>query len=305
MCIRDRLYGGLLGFIHWRVVALMAAGAPLTGMFVAKFKLRDSPSGQKNVTGAPLSFSDFTKSSRAVMSEPNFWTTAGIHCCSTTIRRVDILLGVFFHDTTTLSTSQAGMFTTVFSVGYLIGLLLLGSYFVAAPYPRKRQFMLGLYSTCITALLLLAVASGSQPIPNETARLVLEGLCVLLMAMSTGVQYYLIPSAYAAQYGGPNTGMVSSWLDGIGYASTVLLYPVLGVVVDSVSWQPVWLVIAGIQLIGVYLMLRLMPKLYQANGGEDEAKIVHGILEDGFQLVESSPESKQSIPGSPKLDDDI
>eukprot|EP00658_Telonema_sp_P-2_P050713 TRINITY_DN38741_c0_g1_i1.p2 TRINITY_DN38741_c0_g1~~TRINITY_DN38741_c0_g1_i1.p2 ORF type:complete len:230 (-),score=65.66 TRINITY_DN38741_c0_g1_i1:72-761(-) len=180
------------------------------------------------------------------------------------------------------------MFTMVFSLGYLIGLLSLGTWFVNVDYRTKYKLIYALYATCIFSLTLLALVSDDTVIKHQTARVVMEGFCVLVMALTNGVQYYLIPSAYAAKYGAGNTGMVSAWLDGIGYASTVVLYPILGIVVDHVSWQPIWVVLALIQVVGAWLLLKLLPALYLVAVETKEsyhAELGHGAHDHDTQLT--------------------
>ena len=56
------------------------------------------------------------------------------------------------------------MFTTLFAIGYLIGLLALGSYYKAASYPRKKKIVSFMYATCICSLVALAVVSSDTPV---------------------------------------------------------------------------------------------------------------------------------------------
>ena len=63
------------------------------------------------------------------------------------------------------------------------------------------------------------------------------------------------------------------------FCLAVILYPLLGVIVDSVSWQPVWLVVALIQVAGWYMLDKLLPRLY-SNAGEEQTGDTHAAIGD-------------------------
>ena len=272
------LWNWLKSVYGWEQVALYSALVPAAGFLVVALLLEDAP-GRKNVPqGKALSVRSVLESLRAVLGNRLFWLVGWAQVGNGLIRTSERVVGSYYSETGGVDNDTAGGLTTVVSVGFLFGVLVFGHFFIKVPDKNKTYFLSALYVFLILSVLSLGFLSmpflslGSSAIYLET------GFTFTATSLAA-VQYYQVPTMLASTFG-ENKGLCSSYIDGLAYGSTAVIWQALSFIVElgDYGWAYLWGVVAAF-VTAAWIMHSKFSNIFWA-GDEDNAGEYEKVKEE-------------------------
>ena len=278
------LFGMLLGYFHWRSVALFAAIAGL-GIYVIchifiQEKPRDpsfleddqtfeDPELAREMAGAlenkknhPLLGTSLREGLLAFARSPRvFWVVAMLMALTCAMAFLDFL-PLYLKQVYRLPPDQAAMFSIAMPVGSLSGLIL--SFFFYDRFSKKElrfvlPAMLAVAVACVLFLPRLA-----QLELGETGTLVSALLLVVVFGIATAPAYYIPMSIFSIEFGGPHAATLVAMIDMFSFAASASLNFTGGRVVEAYGWDSFMLLMGGIAFIALTATFFFMNGEYRA-----------------------------------------
>lgn len=286
-------FSRLLTTMTWRTIAGLVTFFPLFGLAFTFVAVKDSPD-EWTKYGAPVTLPSLREKGVIMGRSSRFWLATGMLIAFTIVRRFDSLLATLFKDSSGTSDADSGTLSASMSLGFIIGLLLLGPVLHTFSSPTKRTFVVALSIAALAVMCAIAIyVEADAPACDP---LVLLGAFVLIAAL-IALQFYIFPSIFAVRFGLHRgiVGVVSAIQDALSYATTSLLYLGFGLLIDSPSlgWPSVLWSLAGVLLIGIFITYKFLGMVYDLDGtgvGMDGSK--EGVDWDTHRETEHEEEEK-------------
>ena len=276
------LWNLLKSVYGWRDVALCSSLVPAAGFLIVALLIEDMP-GRRNVPqGKSLSARSILASLRAVLGSRLFWLVGGAQVGNGLIRTSERVVGSYYSETAGVDNDTAGGLTTVVSLGFLFGVLVFGNVFIRVKDSNKNVFTSTLYLLCILSVLSLGFLS--MPFVSiGDATIYLETGFTFTAASMIAVQYYQVPTRLASTFG-DNKGLCSSYIDGIAYASTAVIWQGLSFIVElgEYGWAYLWAAVA-LFVTAAWMLQSKFSKIFWQDG--DCAGVYEKVKEEEVESV--------------------
>jgi len=275
-------FGWLLSFIHWRMVAIIAAFFALIIFVGCYFYLQDSPEdsallqlaeGDSDNPNNALVFTDelpktnnhhpLTNTSTTVgliffVKSPRVWLVVIMLMVLTCMMAFLDFVAVYLMESYQLTPSQAAMASTVFPVGSLVGL-----FAAMAFYDRfsKRGIRAAL-TVSLTLSLVSVLILQYLPLFELTAQLnyYLALVAIFIFAFSISPAYYLPMSIFSIEYGGPHSATLVCLIDAFGFAASAAFAFIGGRLADGAggwgSFMNMLIIISMLGIISVWAFMQ-------------------------------------------------
>jgi len=252
----------LLQRLGWRTVAKLGGCVAMVGAVVMGMVVTELPEG-KPAPKKPFQLGSIMQSLEAVLGNRLFWVVGVAHAMAFLARTSDRVLGTFFQEVTSLSSSVCGGLTASVTLGFVHGLAN-GRHFHSMENTTQKEGMLKeRYTSAALSALVLALCAnqGFGVLLGSPGLLaVLVALASGMMASSLSFQFYQIPPMVASLFG-ENKAVCLSFLDGIGFLLVAPIWATMGGVVTNPSfgahgWSVAWGLLAGLFGMGGVLMLK-------------------------------------------------
>jgi sugar phosphate permease len=279
-------FGWLLGFMHWRTVAFIAATFALIIFVGCYFFLKEKPEDPDffkeddnntdnteltiasklalhNKLNHPLKGTGTIEGLVAFTKSPRVWLVVIMLMVLTCMMAFLDFVAVYLMESYQLSPSQAAMASTVFPVGSLIGL-----FASIAFYDRFSKRGIRTVLTIALIISLLSVLTLKYlPLFNLSAEVnytVALG-AIFLFAFSISPAYYLPMSIFSIEYGGPHSATLVCLIDAFGFAASATFGFVGGRLADSSGgWSSFMNMLILISATGVISVWAFMHSEYKA-----------------------------------------
>ncbi len=235
------LFGWLLSFFHWRVVAFISTGTALLIYFVCRHYLREKPedpdflkkyhqqyadpeqaremeAALANQRNHPLEGTTLLQGLKAFATSVRcFWVFVMLMALTCAMAILDFV-PAYLLQVYKLTASQAAMASAVMPLGSLIGVIL--SMFFYDRFSKKQlRFILAA---------MLTVAVGCIVVLRYLPRLGLDGptsfagalAMILLFGISIAPSYYIPMSIFSIEFGGPHSATLVSAIDMVAFAAS-------------------------------------------------------------------------------------
>ncbi|GMH92120.1 hypothetical protein TL16_g12252 [Triparma laevis f. inornata] len=256
-------------WLGWRKTAFYSAGFSILGLLSAIFMVEDAPQKRNEPQGKLLTLTSVVKSLKAVLGNKIWWLVAGAQIGNGMIRTSERVVGSFYSETGGVSDDSAGSLTVVVSIGFLFSVLIFGSMFTKMGNKNKVRFVSIMYLGSILCVLGL----GFLSLPFVSSSIYLEVALTFGMTSLMGVQYYQVPTMLASTFG-ENKGLCSSYIDGVAYASTSILWSGLSWVVKQgdYGWLYGWSSVAFTVVCSMILCNKFCNKFWAVDGKGNPAQ---------------------------------
>lgn len=291
-------FGWLLGFMHWRMVAFIAAAFALVIFVGCYFYLQEKPEdpdffkadeGNANITSDtaidsnnnnselalaekqalenrynhPLKDTDTIAGLVVFAKSPRVWLVVIMLMVLTCMMAFLDFVAVYLMESYQLTPSQAAMASTVFPVGSLIGLLA-----AIAFYDRFSKRGIRTVLTISLMLSLLSVLTLQYlPLFNLNAQLnyLVALIAIFLFAFSISPAYYLPMSIFSIEYGGRHSATLVCLIDAFGFAASAAFAFIGGRLADSAGgWSSFMNMLILISAVGIIAVCAFMQAEYSA-----------------------------------------
>ncbi len=264
------LLSWLKAIYGWESVALYSALVPVAGFLIVALLVEDVPGKKNEPQGKALSARSVLQSLRAVLGSRMFWLVGLAQVGNGLMRTCERVVGSYFTETADVDDNTAGALTTVVSLGFLFGILVFGTCFIKIPDERKTYFIAALYFLCILSVLSLGFLSLPF-ISMGSSTIYFESSFSLIATSLVAVQYYQVPTLLASTFG-ENKGLCSSYIDGLAYGSTAIIWQALSFVVElgEYGWAYLWGVVAAF-LIASWILQTRFANVFWASDADNQA----------------------------------
>ena len=289
-------FGWLLSFMHWRMVAFIAAAFALVIFVGCYFYLQEKPeepdffkvdesksstntnddANSNNMelalaekqalenrynhplkdTGTIVGLVNFAKS-------PRVWLVVIMLMVLTCMMAFLDFVAIYLMESYQLTPSQAAMASTVFPVGSLVGLLA-----AIAFYDRFSKQGIRTVLTISMMLSLLSVLTLQYlPLFNLSAQLnyLVALVAIFLFAFSISPAYYLPMSIFSIEYGGRHSATLVCLIDAFGFAASAAFAFIGGRLADSAGgWSSFMNMLILISAVGIIAVWAFMQAEYSA-----------------------------------------
>ena len=250
-------------WLGWRKTALWSAGFSAIGLLSATIMVTDAPGVTNAPQGSRLSLTSVIKSLKAVLGNKVWWLVAGAQVGNGMIRTSERVVGSFYSEIGGVSEDTAGSLTVVVSIGFLFSVLVFGSLFTKMGNKSKVRFVSAMYLGCI----LCVMGLGFLSLPFVPSSIFLEVALTFGMTSLMGVQYYQVPTMLASTFG-ENKGLCSSYIDGVAYGSTSVVWSGLSWVVKQgdFGWLYGWSIVAFTVVCAMILCNKFVKQFWAVEG---------------------------------------
>lgn len=194
-----------------------------------------------------------------------FWLTAFGNTLLGAVKITSqMLVAVYLRDQAEdglVSISLAIQLAASFSLGVGVSVLVSGRIFARASTSRKVSLV-----TCLNTVSTIAfaiAAADSYYVSATTLRIWARATLFFVGGWGIGLSFYLPPGLFAIHFGGSDAGVVSAYLDGIGYLGAAAASLVIRAVASSTAgWPGVWSFCALMYLIGGLCTSAYLRKLF-------------------------------------------
>jgi hypothetical protein len=272
-------FGGtvLLQFLpSWRAVARVGSMVTLTGCLVMRFLVSEFPTGgqspqqleHQQQQGSTNIWKDVVEAFRGVCGTRLFWIAGFAHAATYLARSSDRVLGAFFVDVAVLPRGFCGLLTASVTLGFMHGLRKSKCFYQLPDVTQKIRMLKGNYISAVAFTMALALV-GHAPlssflVPSKAVLAALGVMCSGGMASSLSFAFYQLPSQIAAGYG-KNRAVCTSFLDGLGFFMSAIVWKLTGKIVGTLGEQYGWAasfgMVGSLFGLGGYLMLSMYPEI--------------------------------------------
>ena len=279
-------FGWLMSFMHWRMVAFIAAIFALIIFVGCYFYLKEKPSPPNffkedetntdnpeqatatkqaldNKYNHPLKGIGTIGGLVTFAKSPRVWLVVIMLMMLTCMMAFLDFVAVYLMESYQLTPSQAAMASTVFPVGSLTGLLA-----SIAFYDRFSKKGIRAVLTIALILSLLSVLTLQYlPLFNLIAELnyTVALIAIFLFAFSISPAYYLPMSIFSIEYGGPHSATLVCLIDAFGFAASATFAFIGGRLADSADgWSNFMNMLIFISAAGVISVWAFMHSEYKA-----------------------------------------
>lgn len=279
-------FGWLMSFMHWRIVAFIAAIFALIIFVGCYFYLKEKPSPPNffkedetntdnpeqatatkqaldNKYNHPLKGIGTIGGLVTFAKSPRVWLVVIMLMMLTCMMAFLDFVAVYLMESYQLTPSQAAMASTVFPVGSLTGLLA-----SIAFYDRFSKKGIRAVLTIALILSLLSVLTLQYlPLFNLIAELnyTVALIAIFLFAFSISPAYYLPMSIFSIEYGGPHSATLVCLIDAFGFAASATFAFIGGRLADSADgWSNFMNMLIFISAAGVISVWAFMHSEYKA-----------------------------------------
>ncbi len=279
-------FGWLMSFMHWRMVAFIAAIFALIIFVGCYFYLKEKPSPPNffkedetntdnpeqatatkqaldNKYNHPLKGIGTIGGLVTFAKSPRVWLVVIMLMMLTCMMAFLDFVAVYLMESYQLTPSQAAMASTVFPVGSLTGLLA-----SIAFYDRFSKKGIRAVLTIALILSLLSVLTLQYlPLFNLIAELnyTVALVAIFLFAFSISPAYYLPMSIFSIEYGGPHSATLVCLIDAFGFAASATFAFIGGRLADSADgWSNFMNMLIFISAAGVISVWAFMHSEYKA-----------------------------------------
>ena len=271
----------LAGAHHWRIVAKAGAGMALMGSLIlskapgqSALKSRQQHGQQRASCGQTV-----VLAARSIMGKRLFWILALSYAMVFVCACSDRILVSYYYEMTHLPHNLCGGLTLSVTVGLVHGLIS-GSqtYTTLHQLEEKLSFLRIRYVGNIACTLGLVGLSYYGPLfitvdPTLIRRIVVATGIFLLsagMASSIAFQLYQLPAMIAQEFA-DHKAVCISWLDGIGYMSSIPIFRALVWLVPRHGWSEGWGMLSILFALGGLTMLHAIgPVVNTSHFYEDD-----------------------------------
>jgi len=282
-------FGWLLGFMHWRTVAFIAAAFALVIFTSCYVYLKEKPEDLNffkeesnadintnnpelvmaekqalhNKYNHPLLGTGTIAGLVAFVQSPRVWLVVIMLMVLTCMMAFLDFVAVYLMESYQLTPSEAAMASTVFPVGSLTGLLV-----SIAFYDRfSKRGIRTVLTIALTFSLLSVLTLQYLPLFNLSAELnypVALG-AIFLFAFSISPAYYLPMSIFSIEYGGPHSATLVCIIDAFGFAASATFAFIGGRLADSTGgWTSFMNMLILISALGIISVWAFMHSEYRA-----------------------------------------
>ncbi|KGJ88591.1 MFS transporter [Colwellia psychrerythraea] len=279
-------FGWLMSFMHWRIVAFIAAIFALVIFVGCYFYLKETPAPPNffkedenntentelvnaskqalyNKYNHPLKGTGTFDGLVAFAKSPRVWLVVIMLMVLTCMMAFLDFVAVYLMESYQLTPSQAAMASTVFPVGSLAGLLA-----SIAFYDRFSKRGIRTVLTIALILSLLSVLTLQYlPLFNFSVELnypIALG-AIFLFAFSISPAYYLPMSIFSIEYGGPHSATLVCLIDAFGFAASAAFAFIGGRLADSAGgWSSFMNMLILISAVGIISVWAFMHSEYKA-----------------------------------------
>ena len=276
-------FGWLLGFMHWRTVAVLAALLALIICAGCYYYLQEKPQNPdffdtnpsiddhtleaqlalNNKQNHPLKNTTITEGLIAFAKGPRVWLVVILLMVLTCMMAFLDFVAVYLMESYQLTPSQAAMASTVFPIGSLSGLLA-----SMALYDRFSKKGIRTVLTIALVLSLLSVLILKYLFVFKLApdlNYVVALSAIFVFAFSIAPAYYLPMSIFSIEYGGPHSATLVCIIDAFGFAASATFGFVGGRLADSAGgWSSFMNMLILISAAGVLSIWAFMHAEYKA-----------------------------------------
>ena len=289
-------FGWFLSFMHWRMVAFIAAAFALVIFVGCYFYLQETPeepdffkadesksstntnddANSNNMelalaekqalenrynhplkdTGTIVGLVNFAKS-------PRVWLVVIMLMVLTCMMAFLDFVAIYLMESYQLTPSQAAMASTVFPLGSLVGLLA-----AIAFYDRFSKQGIRTVLTISLMLSLLSVLTLQYlPLFNLNAQLnyLVALVAIFIFAFSISPAYYLPMSIFSIEYGGRHSATLVCLIDAFGFAASAIFAFIGGRLADSAGgWSSFMNMLILISAVGIIAVWAFMQAEYSA-----------------------------------------
>jgi len=279
-------FGWLLSFLHWRMVAFIAAAFAIVIFAGCYFYLKEKPEDPNvfkedessadnidlniatkqalsNKYNHPLRGTSTIAGLVEFAKSPRVWLVVIMLMVLTCMMAFLDFVAIYLMESYRLSPSQAAMASTIFPVGSLIGLLASIAFYDSF---SKRGIR-----TVLTISLILSLLSVLTlqylPLFNLSAELnyLVALAAIFLFAFSISPAYYLPMSIFSIEYGGPHSGTLVCLIDAFGFAASATFAFIGGRLADSSGgWSSFMNMLILISSAGIISVWAFMHSEYKA-----------------------------------------
>lgn len=159
-----------------------------------------------------------------------------------------------------------------FSAGVGFGVLAFGHLFTRAGKANKVRIVNWLNALSILALTIISIDARSTA--TTFHHVVIRALMIFISALGIGLCFYIPPGLFAIRFGGENAGVVSAFLDGLGYLGTAgistLIRSIQAANQESPGqgWSMVWLLCVVLYIAGAICTTCYLSPLLASKEGE-------------------------------------
>ena len=186
-----------------------------------------------------------------------FWLICASVMCTTMLMALVSFTGLYLAQSFEVSAGKAATAGTVFPLGCLISVLLVGFIYDRLTRKQRTYFMgasLAVGCLCIAGLIWITEAPY-----DSTLRFSVALSLILLVGVCVAPVYYLPMSVFSVEFGGLRSGVLVGFIDATGYAAEAAFMPYAGRLADQQGgWtQFMWLlfVIACAGLVSTTMFL--------------------------------------------------
>jgi sugar phosphate permease len=224
-------FGWLLGYLHWRTVAILSSVMALLVYAICRFFLRDRPADVGISAAQQATVADSEGESQHPLNGTTCWQGLLAFARSTRVWWVIVMLmaltcAMAFLDFLPayllgnfgLTPQQAAMASSTMPLGSLIGLVA-----SIACYDRfsKRQLRFVLPAALATATLCIVTLQSLPQLQMAAAwNLPLAAGLILLFGVLTSPAYYIPMSIFSIEFGGPHSATLVCLIDMCGFAAS-------------------------------------------------------------------------------------
>jgi len=256
--------GGLLILISWRWV--IASSLPIAGAFIIilYFYLKQSPTdvGMKAMPSFDgddessnpknphhLDDASLREALRNFFQSPRFWLICLSIMCLTILMAFQGFIPLYLKEVFNLSPGEAGISSSVFSMGSMFSILI-GGFVFDKLTKRNRIFVLGgmmaLATGCVFILLLLTKTNI-----QEDSLLSIALTAIMIYGLMIAPCYLIPMSVFSVDFGGKHCGVLVGIIDAAGYLASMIFEFSGGAIADQVDgWQQFLNIILNVSVIG-------------------------------------------------------
>ena len=200
---------------------------------------------------------DLLATLRFFATADRFWLICASVMCTTMLMALVSFTGLYLAQSFEVSAGKAATAGTVFPLGCLIAVLLVGFIYDRLTRKQRIYFMgasLAIGCLCIAGLIWITEAPY-----DSTLRFSVALALILLVGVCVAPAYYLPMSVFSIEFGGLRSGVLVGFIDATGYAAEAVFMPYAGRLADQPGgWTHfMWLlfVIACVGLVSTTMFL--------------------------------------------------
>ena len=265
----------LLKYFSWRQVAKFGGFAAMLGAITMRSMVSEKPAkANHRICSVFLRRQEtkqsITQSCKAVLGNPLFWQLGIAHAMHMLMRQSDRILGVFFHQATSLSRNVCGSLTAAVTLGFVHGLMNSQRFHKLKDVTSKTKMVSQAYKTSFATSIAMALCANGWIqgflFPSKVLLAVTVAAMSGIIASNLSFQFYQIPAMAATAFFGQNKAICLSLLDSVGFIWAAAIWGVTGKIVASAGqygWSLIWLMLAGMFGAGGLTMMSILPSVLQ------------------------------------------